>query len=341
MGARLSRCRPVRQISPATRTGMDEAVVTDIRSNRMSTAVAPSSLRLDHLEWLEAEAIYILREVAAQSAKPALLFSGGKDSLVLLRLAEKAFRPARFPFPLLHIDTGHNYPEVIAFRDRRAAELGERLVVRSVEDSMRAGKVVLRHAHESRNKHQSVTLLDAIAELELDACIGGARRDEEKARAKERIFSFRDELGQWDPKNQRPELWNLFNARIHKGENIRAFPISNWTELDVWQYIARERLELPSIYFAHRRPVVRRGGALVPVTALTPPRSGETVEEVSVRFRTVGDITCTAPVESTTTTLEEIVAETACTTVTERGATRLDDQTSDASMEQRKKEGYF
>jgi sulfate adenylyltransferase subunit 2 len=296
---------------------------------------------LDHLDWLEAEAIHVLREVAGQCARPALLFSGGKDSVCLLRLAEKAFRPARFPFPLLHIDTGHNYPEVIAFRDARAAELGERLVVRSIEDSIRAGRVALRHPLESRNKHQSVTLLDAIAELALDACIGGARRDEEKARAKERIFSFRDEFGQWDPKNQRPELWNLFNARIHKGENIRAFPISNWTELDVWQYIARERLALPSIYFAHVRPVVRRGGSLVPVAALTPPRPDERVEEVSVRFRTVGDITCTAPVESTSRTVEEIVAETAATTITERGATRLDDQTSDASMELRKKEGYF
>ncbi len=296
---------------------------------------------LSHLDWLEAEAIHVLREVAGQCARPALLFSGGKDSVCLLRLAEKAFRPARFPFPLLHVDTGHNYPEVIAFRDARAKELGERLVVRSVEDSIAAGRVALRHPLESRNKHQSVTLLDAIAELELDACIGGARRDEEKARAKERIFSFRDELGQWDPKHQRPELWNLFNARIHRGENIRAFPISNWTELDVWQYIAREQLALPSIYFAHVRPVVRRGAALVPVTALTPPRPGEAVEQVSVRFRTVGDISCTAPVESTATTLDEIVAETAATTLTERGATRLDDQTSDASMEQRKKEGYF
>jgi sulfate adenylyltransferase subunit 2 len=305
------------------------------------TGPAPAAAGLSHLDWLEAEAIHVLREVAGQCANPVLLFSGGKDSICLLRLAEKAFRPARFPFPLLHVDTGHNYAEVTDFRDRRAAELGERLIVRSLEDSIRAGRIVLKDPTEPRNKHQSVTLLDAIAEFEFDACIGGARRDEEKARAKERVFSFRDEFGQWDPKNQRPELWSLYNARIHKGENIRAFPISNWTELDVWQYIARERLELPSIYFAHRRELVRRGGALVPVTPLTPPRAGETVETISVRFRTVGDITCTAPVESTATTVEEIVAETATTTITERGATRLDDQTSEASMEQRKKEGYF
>ena len=296
---------------------------------------------LSHLDWLEAEAIHILREVAGQCANPVLLFSGGKDSICLLRLAEKAFRPGSFPFPLLHIDTGHNYPEVTDFRDRRATELGERLIVRSVEDSMARGTVVLRRPDESRNKHQSVTLLEAIEEFAFDACIGGARRDEEKARAKERIFSFRDEFGQWDPKNQRPELWNLYNARVHKGENIRAFPISNWTELDVWQYIEREKLELPSIYFAHRRPVVRKNGLLQPVTALTPAKEGDVVEEISVRFRTVGDIPCTAPVESTASTVAQIIAETATTTITERGATRLDDQTSEASMEQRKKEGYF
>ena len=296
---------------------------------------------LSHLDWLEAEAIHILREVAGQCSNPVLLFSGGKDSLCLLRLAEKAFRPGRFPFPLLHIDTGHNYKEVTDFRDQRAAELGERLIVRSLEKSMARGTVVLKHAGESRNKHQSVTLLEAIEEFGFDACIGGARRDEEKARAKERIMSFRDEFGQWDPKNQRPELWNLYNARRHPGENIRAFPISNWTELDVWQYIAREQLELPSIYFAHSRPVIRRNGLLQPVTALTPAKDGDVVEEVQVRFRTVGDISCTAPVESNADTVEKILAETASTTITERGATRMDDQTSEASMEQRKKEGYF
>jgi len=296
---------------------------------------------LAHLDWLEAEAIHILREVAGQCANPVLLFSGGKDSLVLLRLAEKAFRPGRFPFPLLHIDTGHNYPEVIACRDKRAAQLGERLIVRTVEDSMARGSVVLRSQDESRNRHQSVTLLEAIEEYGFDACIGGARRDEEKARAKERIFSFRDPFGQWDPKNQRPELWDLYNARVHKGENIRVFPISNWTELDVWQYIEREELELPSIYFAHPRPVVRKNGLLQPVTALTPARDGDAVEMLNVRFRTVGDITCTAPVPSDAKSIGEIIAETARTTLTERGATRLDDQTSEASMEQRKKEGYF
>jgi sulfate adenylyltransferase subunit 2 len=296
---------------------------------------------LSHLDWLEAESIHILREVAGQCSNPVLLFSGGKDSICLLRLAEKAFRPGRFPFPLMHIDTGHNYQEVIDFRDKRAAEIGERLIVRSVEDSMKRGSVVLKSPTESRNKHQSVTLLEAIAEFEFDACIGGARRDEEKARAKERIFSFRDEFGQWDPKNQRPELWDLYNARAHKGENMRVFPISNWTEFDVWQYIGREQLELPSIYFAHKRALVRRGGSLVPVTDVTPAKPGETIEEVMVRFRTVGDITCTAPVESDADSIDKIIAETATTTITERGATRLDDQTSEAAMEQRKKEGYF
>jgi sulfate adenylyltransferase subunit 2 len=270
-----------------------------------------------------------------------LFFSGGKDSLVLLRLAEKAFRPGRFPFPLLHVDTGHNFPEVIEFRDRRVAELGEQLIVRSVEDSIRRGSVRLRSESDSRNAAQSVTLLEAIAEFGFDAAIGGARRDEEKARAKERVFSVRDEFGQWDPRNQRPELWSLYNARVHPGGHVRVFPISNWTELDVWQYIGQERLEVPSLYFAHRRPVVRRRGLLVPVTPLTPPRAGETVEEVSVRFRTVGDISCTCPVESEAANLEGIVAETLAARLTERGATRMDDQTSEVSMERRKKEGYF
>jgi len=294
-----------------------------------------------HLDWLESEAITILREVAGQCQGPVLLFSGGKDSAVLLKLAEKAFRPGRFPFPLMHIDTGHNFPEVIEFRDRRAAELGERLIVRSVEDSIRRGTVRLSKKDESRNAAQSVTLLEAIAELGFDAAIGGARRDEEKARAKERVFSFRDEFGQWDPRNQRPELWSLYNARVHPGEHVRVFPISNWTELDIWQYIGREAIELPSIYYAHRRAVVRRRGLLVAVTELTPPRAGEAVEEISVRFRTVGDISCTCPVESDACDVEEIIEETALATLTERGATRMDDQTSEASMERRKKEGYF
>jgi sulfate adenylyltransferase subunit 2 len=294
-----------------------------------------------HLDWLESEAIYILREVAGQCQNPVLFFSGGKDSICLLRLAEKAFRPGRFPFPLLHIDTGHNYPEVIEFRDRRAAELGERLIVRAVEDSMRRGTVRLASENQSRNAAQSVTLLEAIAEFGFDAAIGGARRDEEKARAKERVFSFRDEFGQWDPRNQRPELWSLYNARVNPGEHVRVFPISNWTELDVWQYIARERLEVPSIYYAHRRAVVRRRGLIVPVTPLTPPRAGETVEALSVRFRTVGDISCTCPVESVASDVDAVIEETLVARLTERGATRMDDHTSEASMERRKKEGYF
>jgi sulfate adenylyltransferase subunit 2 len=302
---------------------------------------SPVALRTrSHLDWLEAEAIYILREVAGQCQAPVLLFSGGKDSAVLLRLAEKAFRPGRFPFPLMHVDTGHNFPEVTDFRDRRAAELGERLIVRSVEDSIRRGSVRLKEGR-SRNAAQSVTLLEAISEFSFDAAIGGARRDEEKARAKERVFSFRDEFGQWDPRNQRPELWNLYNARVHPGEHVRVFPISNWTELDIWQYIGREKLELPSIYYAHRRPIVRRRGLLAPVTPLTPARADELVEEVSVRFRTVGDVTCTCPVESVASDVQQIILETVTATLTERGATRMDDQTSEASMERRKKEGYF
>ncbi len=295
----------------------------------------------DHLDWLESEAIHIMREVVAETRNPALLFSGGKDSIVLLRLAEKAFRPDRFPFPLLHIDTAHNFPEVIEFRDLRAYELCERLIVRSVQDSIDTGRVILRRPDESRNVHQTVTLLDAIKEFQFDALFGGARRDEEKARAKERIFSHRDDFGQWDPKNQRPELWSLFNARIHSGEHLRVFPLSNWTELDIWQYIARERLALPGIYYAHKRLVVERRGLLAPITAITPPLAGETPVMRTVRFRTVGDITCTCPVLSNAATVEAIVQETILSRITERGATRMDDQTSEASMELRKKEGYF
>jgi sulfate adenylyltransferase subunit 2 len=313
--------------------------MNQVSTNEVISPIKP--LRLSHLEWLESEAIHIMREVAAECRNPVLLFSGGKDSIVLLRLAEKAFRPGKFPFPLLHIDTEHNFPEVIAFRDARVKELGERLIVRSVQTSIDTGRFKLKHADEGRNVYQSVTLLDAIAEFEFDACFGGARRDEEKARAKERIFSFRDDFGQWDPKNQRPELWNLYNTRVNKGENMRVFPISNWTELDVWQYIEREELEVPSIYYAHKRDVIQRGTALIPVTNLTPPKEGEKVVSKSVRFRTVGDITCTCPVESGADSVDEIIRETMLTRITERGATRMDDQTSDASMELRKKEGYF
>jgi len=329
---------------------MHLAIDTEITTNGSSAANerplvadAPDGTlhRLSHLEVLESESIHILREVAAECRNPVLLFSGGKDSIVLLRLAEKAFRPARFPFPLMHIDTEHNFPEVVAFRDRRAADLGERLIVRSLQQSIDQGRVVLRSPDESRNVHQSVTLLDAITEFGFDACIGGARRDEEKARAKERIFSFRDEFGQWDPKNQRPELWSLYNTRLHPGENIRVFPISNWTELDIWRYIAKEKLAVPQIYYTHEREIIRRGSNLVPLSRLLQPKRGEKVEVVSVRFRTVGDMTCTCPVASTAATPEEIVAETAVARITERGETRMDDQTSEASMELRKKEGYF
>ena len=302
-----------------------------------------------HLDWLEEEAIFILREVAASFERPALLFSGGKDSCVVLRLAERAFKTrvagnefrGRLPFPLLHVDTGHNFPEVIEFRDQRVAEMGERLVVGHLEDSIKKGTVRLAHPLESRNGHQTVTLLEAIEEHRFDALIGGARRDEEKARAKERIFSHRDSFGQWQPKEQRPELWTLFNTRHKPGEHFRCFPISNWTELDVWLYIARENIPLPSLYYRHDRQVVRRKGLLVPVTEVTPVEPGETVETVPVRFRTVGDMTCTCPVESDATSAAEIVAETLTVSVSERGATRMDDRTSDASMERRKKEGYF
>ena len=302
-------------------------------------------LNNSHLDALEEETIFILREVAATFERPALLFSGGKDSLVMLKCAEKAFgkksEGGGLPYPLLMIDTGHNFKEVTDFRDFRAQELGAELIVRRVEDSMARGTVRLAHPGESRNVHQSVTLLEAIEEFRFDALMGGARRDEEKARAKERIFSHRDSFGQWQPKAQRPELWTLFNTRLAPGEHFRVFPISNWTELDVWQYIEREQIALPSIYYAHQREVIERRGLLVPVTPLTPPKDGEQIETRTVRFRTVGDITCTCPVESPAATPGEIVIETLAADVSERGATRMDDKTSDASMEKRKKDGYF
>ena len=294
-----------------------------------------------HLDALEEEAIFILREVAASFERPTLLFSGGKDSLVLLKCAEKAFGAGNIPYPLLMIDTGHNFSEVTDFRDYRAKQLGANLMVRRVEDSMARGTVRLAHPGESRNVHQSVTLLEAIDEFRFDALIGGARRDEEKARAKERIFSHRDAFGQWQPKAQRPELWTLFNTRLQPGEHFRVFPISNWTELDVWQYIDREHIELPSLYYAHQRQVVERKGLLVPVTELTPLKEGEVAVEKTVRFRTVGDITCTCPVSSPALNAADVVLETLAADVSERGATRMDDKTSDASMEKRKKEGYF
>jgi sulfate adenylyltransferase subunit 2 len=297
---------------------------------------------LTHIRNLESEAIHIMREVAAQFERPVLLFSGGKDSIVLLRLAEKAFRPARFPFPLMHVDTGHNFPEVMEFRDRRIEELGERLVVASVQESIDRGRVVEETGpRASRNRLQTVTLLDAIEEHGFDCAIGGARRDEEKARAKERVFSFRDDFGQWDPKAQRPELWNLYNGRIRKGEHVRVFPLSNWTELDVWQYIEDEKLEVPSIYFAHKREVFRRDGMLLAVSPHVQLMDSEEPFETSVRYRTVGDMSCTGGVESDAADLATVVAEIAATRITERGETRADDRVTEAAMEDRKKEGYF
>ncbi|SDQ48931.1 sulfate adenylyltransferase subunit CysD [Thermostaphylospora chromogena] len=294
------------------------------------------------LDVLEAESIHIMREVAAEFERPCLLFSGGKDSIVMLRIAEKAFWPAPIPFPLMHVDTGHNFPEVIEFRDRRVAELGARLIVASVQEAIDAGRVTEETGRRaSRNRLQTVPLLDAIEENEFDAVFGGARRDEEKARAKERVFSFRDEFGQWDPKNQRPELWNLYNSRIRKGEHIRVFPLSNWTELDVWDYIRREKLDIPSIYFAHTRKVFERDGMLLADSEYVNRGEDEPLFEAVVRYRTVGDMTCTGAIQSTATTVDEIIAEIAATRITERGATRADDRTSEAAMEDRKREGYF
>ncbi|HLY49896.1 MAG TPA: sulfate adenylyltransferase subunit CysD [Solirubrobacteraceae bacterium] len=297
---------------------------------------------LSYLEALEAESIHIFREVAAEFERPVLLFSGGKDSLVLLRLAEKAFRPAGFPFPIMHVDTGHNFPEVIDFRDRLIEQLGERLIVASVQDSIDAGRVKEETGpRASRNRLQTVTLLDAIAEHGFDAAFGGARRDEERARAKERVFSFRDDFGQWDPKRQRPEPWNLYNARIRKGEHVRVFPLSNWTELDVWQYIGNEGLEVPSIYFSHTREVFERDGMLYALNPYIQLIDGEEPFAASVRYRTVGDMTCTGAVRSRAATLEEVVGEIAASRITERGETRADDRVTEAAMEDRKREGYF
>jgi sulfate adenylyltransferase subunit 2 len=300
-----------------------------------------SEYHTKHLEELESESIYIMREVAAQFERPVLLFSGGKDSITLVRLAEKAFRPAKFPFPLLHIDTGHNFPETISFRDELAKSVDEKLIIRYVQDSIDKGRATEEKGRmPSRNKLQTITLLDALAEFKFDAAFGGARRDEEKARAKERIFSFRDEFGQWDPKKQRPELWNLYNGRIAQGENIRVFPISNWTEMDVWQYILKENLQLPSIYFTHKRNCFTYDNMLLSVSDVTKPGANDTVQEMQVRYRTVGDMTCTGAVVSNASTLPEIIGEVASAKVTERGG-RSDDKRSEAAMEDRKREGYF
>jgi sulfate adenylyltransferase subunit 2 len=302
----------------------------------------PATYHLSHLRTLESEAIQVMREVVAEFERPVLLFSGGKDSIVLLRLTEKAFRPAPFPFPLMHVDTGHNFPEALEYRDRRVAELGERLIVASVEDSIREGRVVEETGpRASRNGLQTVTLLDAIAEHSFDAAFGGARRDEERARAKERILSFRDEFGQWEPQRQRPELWNLYNGRLRKGEHARVFPISNWTELDVWQYIFEEDLEVPKIYFAHEREVFARDGMLYAVSPFIELMEGERPFLANVRYRTVGDMSCTGAVESDASTLEAVVAEIAATEITERGQTRGDDRVTEAAMEDRKRQGYF
>jgi sulfate adenylyltransferase subunit 2 len=333
MGSRGSRLPPAHagRAKSLTLGAMPETAITEVSSKQA----------LSNLGQLEAESIFIMREVAAEFERPVLLFSGGKDSIVLLRLAEKAFRPAKFPFPVMHVDTGHNFPEVLEFRDRRVAELGEQLIVASVQESIDKGRVREDPAEESRNRLQTVTLLDAIEEHKFDAVFGGGRRDEEKARAKERVFSLRDEFGQWEPRTQRPELWNLYNGRIRKGQHMRVFPISNWTEMDVWQYIDREGIEVPSIYFAHDREVFRRDGMYLAVNPFLRVRDGEMVQRLTVRYRTVGDMTCTGAVESGARTLEAIVAETAASRITERGATRADDSFSETAMEDRKREGYF
>jgi len=298
--------------------------------------------RLDYLDQLESEAIHILREVAGQFERPALLFSGGKDSITLVHLALKAFRPGKFPFPLVHIDTGHNFPEALAFRDALAESIGEKLIVRKVEDTIRQRQLTEPIGKfASRNALQTFTLLDTIEEFHFDACIGGARRDEEKARAKERIFSVRDEFGGWDPKRQRPELWNIYNGRIRKGENVRAFPISNWTELDIWNYIRREKIDLPSIYFAHEREVIDFQGQWVAVSPFIRLDETDQVQKVRVRYRTVGDMTCTAAVESSASAIDDIIREITATRTSERGETRIDDRVSEAAMEDRKKNGYF
>jgi sulfate adenylyltransferase subunit 2 len=296
---------------------------------------------ISHLDALESESVFIMREVAAEFERPVLLFSGGKDSIVMMRLAEKAFRPARFPFPVMHIDTGHNFPEVLAFRDRRVEEMGERLIVASVQESIDIGRVREEPGNPSRNRLQTTTLLDAILEHRFDAVFGGARRDEEKARAKERVFSLRDEFGQWEPKAQRPELWSLYNGRLRKGQHMRVFPISNWTEMDVWQYIEREGIEVPSIYFAHERDVFRRDNMWLSTSPFLPNGPDEAVERMVVRYRTVGDMTCTGAVSSPATNVADIIVEVAAARITERGATRADDAFSETSMEDRKREGYF
>ena len=301
-----------------------------------------TTYELSDLDQIEAESIHIFREVAAEFERPCMLFSGGKDSIVMLRLAEKAFSPARLPFPVMHVDTGHNFPEVLEFRDRRLAEVGARLVVASVQQSIDDGRAIEETGpRASRNRLQTTTLLDAVGEHRFDALFGGARRDEEKARAKERVYSFRDEFSQWDPKNQRPELWNLYNGRIHRGEHIRVFPISNWTELDIWEYIRREGIEIPSIYLAHERPVFDRDGMWLADSDHVTRMDGEEVVTRRVRYRTVGDMSCTGAVESTAASLDEVIAEVGATRITERGATRADDRVSEAAMEDRKKEGYF